>query len=409
MSDIKIVDCIMGAGKTSAAINYIINSPEDIRFIFVTPFVKESETICKKINGREFFLPTGDCKGRKASSAIHKGMDIICTHELFRRFSFETLDMLKEKQYTLIIDEEIDVVSVKVIPEEIMSVIFGQCNYHGKDMSVASVENGTVTINNPTAFNTLFKDYLDMNASDSIELYAGNTMVRLLNRRYFDSFERVFVLTYLFNGSVLKCYFDKMKMSYSFLDVDKSGGEFTLVDYKVKRDKKNYLSHIRLVETEKQNEVGNGKFSLSKSSLDRDIKNCGSVISQIKKNMVAILKRNKIKSSDIIWTTYKTFQKDISGAGYSKKECFLPINARATNEYSDKHFVAFLANVFPNTGVYNFFKQDGITIDVDNYALSCLVQFVWRSAIRKQIPEDIVLYIPSERMRNLFTNWLNTI
>jgi len=36
--------------------------------------------------------------------------------------------------------------------------------------------------------------------------------------------------------------------------------------------------------------------------------------------------------------------------------------------------------------------------------LSEMVQWVWRSAIREG--NEIVLYVPSERMRNLFTNWL---
>ena len=45
MSDDKIktfiVDEIMGSGKSSAAINYINNSPHDKKFLVITPYLDE--------------------------------------------------------------------------------------------------------------------------------------------------------------------------------------------------------------------------------------------------------------------------------------------------------------------------------------------------------------------------------
>lgn len=41
----------------------------------------------------------------------------------------------------------------------------------------------------------------------------------------------------------------------------------------------------------------------------------------------------------------------------------------------------------------------------DDYALSEMIQWVWRSAIRDG--KEIWVYIPSRRMRELFQNWLN--
>lgn len=45
---IKVINALMGSGKTSAAINMIKqveNSGEDIHFMFITPFNKEVERI----------------------------------------------------------------------------------------------------------------------------------------------------------------------------------------------------------------------------------------------------------------------------------------------------------------------------------------------------------------------------
>jgi hypothetical protein len=42
----------------------------------------------------------------------------------------------------------------------------------------------------------------------------------------------------------------------------------------------------------------------------------------------------------------------------------------------------------------------------DIYALSEMIQVLWRTAIRND--EPVMFYIPSERMRGLFHLWLST-
>ena len=49
----------------------------------------------------------------------------------------------------------------------------------------------------------------------------------------------------------------------------------------------------------------------------------------------------------------------------------------------------------------------GVEVREDMYALSEMIQWVWRSAIRDG--KDIWIYIPSRRMRELFQNWLDSI
>lgn len=46
-----------------------------------------------------------------------------------------------------------------------------------------------------------------------------------------------------------------------------------------------------------------------------------------------------------------------------------------------------------------------IKLDEDGYALSEMLQFIWRSAIRNG--EPIEIYIPSKRMRELLIKYLN--
>ena len=50
-------------------------------------------------------------------------------------------------------------------------------------------------------------------------------------------------------------------------------------------------------------------------------------------------------------------------------------------------------------------KRQEEVFDKDLWALSTMLQFIFRSRLRKG--EPINLYIPSKRMRELFLKWLN--
>ena len=66
--------------------------------------------------------------------------------------------------------------------------------------------------------------------------------------------------------------------------------------------------------------------------------------------------------------------------------------------------VAYLVNRYLNPVVKNFFKSRNVEVDEDGYALSEMLQFIWRSAIREY--REINVYIPSSRMRDLLLIWI---
>ena len=55
--------------------------------------------------------------------------------------------------------------------------------------------------------------------------------------------------------------------------------------------------------------------------------------------------------------------------------------------------------------IKRYFAENGIEADEGLFSLSEMVQWVWRSRIREGKP--ITLYVPSERMRGLFLDWLH--
>ena len=56
MTTIKVVDSIMGSGKTSAAINLMNNDTEN-NYIFITPYLTEVERIKTSCTNRKFYEP----------------------------------------------------------------------------------------------------------------------------------------------------------------------------------------------------------------------------------------------------------------------------------------------------------------------------------------------------------------
>lgn len=75
MKSIKVVDSIMGSGKTSAAINLMNNAGNDQNFIFITPYLNEVERIKKSVNNRQMYEPKVKKKGTKHNISLSHFMN----------------------------------------------------------------------------------------------------------------------------------------------------------------------------------------------------------------------------------------------------------------------------------------------------------------------------------------------
>ena len=113
-------------------------------------------------------------------------------------------------------------------------------------------------------------------------------------------------------------------------------------------------------------------------------------------------RRHGVNSGNALWSVFSEMKRKCSVKDYAKAFC--PCNARATNEYGNRHCLAYLLNVYDHPCVVQWFRERGIIVDQDAFALSQLLQWIWRSAIRNDEPVD--LYLPSSRMRRLLMHWL---
>ena len=112
---------------------------------------------------------------------------------------------------------------------------------------------------------------------------------------------------------------------------------------------------------------------------------------------------NTVKSyKELIWTVYTDFKDDFSDKCWHTS--FLACNAKSTNDYADRHAVAYLINLYSKPLLSIYFKSKGVAVCDNGFGLTEMIQLVFRSAIRNG--EEIHLYVPSKRMRDLFIAWM---
>lgn len=393
---LKVVDAGCGVGKTTAMINYINQDKENSKFLYITPFLTEVERIknaCKDKNFQEpAELPT---KTEDLLRLVEKGYNIVSTHALFKKLTDKVLDLTQFNDYVLIIDEAADVLEeIEITKNDLKTII---TEYTTID------ENNTVHWNEwNNDYEGRFEDYKNMIQMGGVKAHRSDTgevvsLVWAFPISIFESFKEVYILTYMFNGQ--KAYYEYNKVNIIQMYVK----DFQLTTepqiYNYEEQKK----LITVIEDDKLNAIGNNRGSLSMSWFSRNAKTA--LMKQLQNNINNFFK-NIVKGTPInqkLWTTFKEYSEVVKGKGYTN--AFVPINIRATNDYKESTAVAYIANRYMKPTLKHFFEVSGIEVDEDTYALSELIQFIYRSAIRDGKP--ITVYIPSKRMRELFKDWIN--
>ena len=401
---VNIVDSIMGSGKTQAAINYINNSSEQEKFLYVTPYLTEVERIMKSCPSKNFKQPERyGTKIRGIKDLLNKGYNIVTTHTLFHLFDDEIIDLCYSQGYILIMDEVTDVIDTYYIGEKDLELLLNNFVTVDEDTGLLKWRDDQQNYgDNPLDDKFLKEKHLcEMNC---LAMYGNNVMLWMFPIKIFNAFRESYILTYMFNAQMQKYYYDYYGVEYNYIYVQGN----SIDNYSFTETNQNYISKydyrklIHIYEDDKMNMIGDADYSLSKSWYKRNEKNA--LMKKLKNNTLNYFNNIlKSKSNNNIWTTFKDYQSLIAGKGYTKG--FVPSNMRATNDYQDRTSVAYLVNKFINPYIKQFFTTHGVKVYEDEYAISELVQFIWRSAIRQG--KDINIYIPSRRMRQLLKKWIN--
>jgi hypothetical protein len=396
MCKIKIIDAIMGAGKTSYAIQ-LMQEDTTTNYVYITPFLKEVTRVKQSCFNRRFVEPLNCGNGKLDSlhSLLKDNRNIVSTHALFRMSTDVTRELIQSNNYTLILDEVCDVIEQIPLRKNDLATI----------LEYSHIENDFLVWDNMD-YDGRYND-IKLMAINKTLMFVNNTLLMWnFPVEVFKAFKEAYVMTYMFPCQIQKYYYDLHNIKYEYYTVtnEESGCGYKLIPFDQRKpyNKVEMKKNINILENDIINNIGEPDYSLSVSWYEKDKNKY--LIETLKKNIYNYF-QNKLhaKSNTIIWTTYKDYKKKLLGKGYSK--AFLSVNARATNEYKERYNVAYCVNIFLNPMVKQFFITKNVTVLEDNYALSEMLQFIWRSAIRDNKPINI--YIPSLRMRNLLINWLD--
>jgi hypothetical protein len=411
---VKVIDSMMGTGKTSYVIQMMKEAEINEKFIFVTPFLDEVQRIRQEVTNRDFKEPEvkygSGTKLQSLKRLIASGEDIATTHSLFAMADDELIDLLRWENYTLIVDEVMDVISVlQGLRRDDIPVLLDS------GLITISEENQVIWKADPktdTKYNFV-RDY-----ALAGNLYAVNNTAFVWNfpAKIFDLFEQVYILTYMFDGQLQRYYYDLHNIQYEFYSVVLKGKRYSLRQKSGVPEDRSRLNELIHIYEGDLNDIGENEYGLSKKWFCSPLN--APKVKQLKNNLYNYLRNRQKASADrILWTTFKDARNKLKGKGFSKEEskdtakgdvgqaCFTSFNLRATNKYRHKDVLAFCLNRFMNPIEKHFFDQQNVKVDEDLLALSDLLQWIFRSAVREGKP--IHIYIPSRRMRDLLKKWLN--
>lgn len=461
---VTVKDAICGHGKTTEMLEHIRDSvrggSEDL-FLYITPYLEQCHDIAgtswkvgdeekaplrdssgavvyKESEGRtnlaelKFKHPdTRNSAGTKQESLrrlMSRGEHIVSTHNLFLNMKLDTLE--NAHKFTLVIDECLDVFERKsFLPEKevrkLLQLKILKLQEDGITLIFDREKFGESEGGEDAVKDTRYEELAVLCDNNQVMLVNGGILIWEFSAEILKKFKKVYILSYLFEGREMSVYLKKHNIDYEVVKSGKGGKDIAhLVD---------------ILEDDKLNAVGDGYWALSASStrvtrrarkeperkdydtLDKfksAVRRYESYMSGVTERSITAQETNealrknlhtvfatrwKTKADDRYFTCISENKAEIAGKNY--KNGWLAFSTKATNTFRGTHHVAFLVNVFMHPHIKQVCDSTDYEVDEDLVALSHLIQFIFRSALR--CGEPIKVYIPSERMRNLLKDYLN--
>ena len=409
---ITVVDSIMGSGKSTWAIEYMNKNPEK-KYIFVTPFLDEVarvKTACKKL---AFCEPYSEpSKQFNFKKLIQDNRNIATTHALFGQLILteDEIQAIRNKGYTLFIDEVFETVK----PFDKIKL---------KDLKLL-INNDYITVTEerrvlPTE---KIRELDDSSFSEALPYIKAGTVFMYKDKLMFWTFppstlrlsEEIYILTYIFEASHLKRTLEMNDMSYDTAYI--VNGELSSIqpDYSELKQQYKKLIHVY---SGKMNSIGEEKTALSSTKWKKEYDESAKkkIANHARYYFESGATKSVVPADKCLWAVYGEKEKKPDSPDYNTPREFnvpnysmscIAFNERATNEFRERYVLAYLVNVFEHLEIKRWFESKNVKVNDDYYALSTMIQWIWRSRIRDG--EEIYLYMPSKRMRNLLNSWLDS-
>ena len=396
MREVIIKDSPCGSGKTSQLLNSFKTTK---KYLVVVPILSEVTRVLTDACV-DFYEPVVsdnfETKLGHALSLIDAGLNVVITHKLYKDFSkLSNLGILDE--YHIIIDEVPDTVEPIAKP-----------NF--KSFKKFYVDTGLVRIDefdraHPTSEwedkRRDYKDTLDSTiysaAKNGTLVYVdGNMLMKVLPRKLFTAGKTLTVLTFLSDGSYFPYYLKKMGIRYVVDSLPALTEGF-------KEQMMNLLDPVQIPGYK------SGHFGYAKQSNGLTKEDYCNQISTSLKNLASRFLKG-VDRNYVILTCIKDGWGDEKKPGPFQKGSklkrvnWIPNTTRGTNDYAHCSHAIYLYNQNINPAIGRFLNLPSSF--KDDYAITELIQWVYRTRIRKG--EPITLFIGDPRMMKLLNNWMGT-
>jgi hypothetical protein len=413
---ININDYPCGSGKTT---NMIEGFKEDRKYLVILPLLTEVDRVISQSKEVVFVQPhaNDNDQGTKSSSLqgqLLLGQNIATTHSMYERLVRPIRDGLLD-DYDIIIDEVPEVVKmVTSKSKRSIQEFYVDAGYMDVDAATGLVRPTTKWWQNrDEVSDTLSPKILNFAETGCLYLQDGKMFIWALPRSILTAGRSVTVMTYKSEGSMLLAYLRKLGLPYEV-----SNDNQLEEDFRAKAAKLITIEDIPALSKTNFSHTGQEKGMSSPSyaaKVAQSLKNLkerklvgvdiNNILLTSKKDAwIKAANDNKLHDEDEDDTQTKNLKPGVFAKGSRMKDVnWIANTTRGTNDYMHCSHLIYLydQNINP---VLARWLGDSSQDFKDAYALSELIQWVWRSRIRKG--EPITLYLPSPRMRRLFEEWL---
>ena len=400
LREMYVVDELMGVGKTSAVINMLRPGRRawGKRYIYVTPYLDEVKRVKRECG---FYEPgTYGTKTNGLRDLLRSRRCVVTTHALLSIIDTETIRLIEDGNYSLVMDEAL-------VPIEEAAFTTDDFDVVKKSKLITIDDDGLLHWEKPKYKGDLARLKRSCSEGSLIGIphksFWDAPVMWQLPPKVLKAFDQVYILTYMFGGQLLKYYLDAYGFDYKYKYVRETEIGYELSDERSSHVRPKYGDLIHVIFDEELNSIGDSDTALSKSWYERG-KNATDARVCLKK---WIDMAGRGQPTRVMWTTYKSEQAAMIRGRSAPKKGFLSCNARATNKFAGRDILAYMINRYMNVGIKTHLQMRGVEIDEDEFALSEMLQWIFRSAVRNG--EEIWIYIPSRRMRGLLLSWIKEV
>lgn len=408
----------MSSGKTTAVMDWMKSNPEEL-YMFVAPSLDEAESrvpdYCEELYFQSPSTELHENKSQHLLDLLKSGTNISTTHHLFSNMREQHLQVIKDKGYIVVVDENVDLVESyngKVTKKDLELLI------KSKSLYVDTNNLGQLVWLDEDDDNFKYNKLRSKcRANQVFSAKRSDTMlVTLLPLSLIHSAKRFIVITYLFEGSVMNIYLKSM--GFTFKPFTEVKLRYTDEQIKVAAREMIKISSTKSVDAVMDYGQSHRWYTTGKGGSKGNLKEIASAIRSVYRLHSKAKERVLVTCpKDLIEPPHKAKNgRSIKDAKVPLQQLWLDSGCKGTNNYKDRDVVIYCYNKYPNSPVNNWMVDWGMGgIDYDTYALSEMVQFIWRSCIRDMKLDEggnliggkpLHLYITNRRMLNIFKEWL---